>query len=168
MVYSGLTASIPVQGVADLIAKLEAAEVGSRELDALMWAAFRPERIKVTGWNKPYADDSGRTQVEFQLPPKRTRMVTGGMAYPHAEPVTTSLDAALALAERVLPEWVWEIRLDREGASVQGAPAWWNEGLVAVDQDGVDATANSPALALCGAVLKACAAGYEAEGEVTK
>jgi hypothetical protein len=87
--------------MSDIITRLEEAAEGSRELDALIWAHFRPEKIKVTGWGKHYADDSGRTQVEFELPPKRTRTVTGGKSgMPHAEPVTTSLDAALALAEQ--------------------------------------------------------------------
>lgn len=70
-----------------------------------------------------------------------------------------SLDAALALAELVLPDWAWEIRLDRGGASVQTAPAWWMEGLAAPDEGGVSCDGKTPALALCIAILKAKAQG---------
>lgn len=90
------------QDITSLIEKLEGAEVGSRELDALIWCVFRPEKIKMHGFHEPYGEVRGRTQVSFTLPPNRKRIVTNDRTeYPHAEPVTTSLDAALALAERL-------------------------------------------------------------------
>lgn len=72
-----------------------------------------------------------------------------------------SLDAALALAERVLPGWAWEIRLDESGATIQAAPVWWMEGLAAPDEGGVSCSAATPALALCIAILRA----KQGEGE---
>lgn len=127
-----------------LIARLEAAEKGSRELDAMIWAHFQPEAIKITGWNEPYGDTSGRTQVEFTLPPRRTRYVTDRRgSYVHAEPVTTSIDAALSLAERVLPGMPCEL--------FRNSPTEW--GFHFADQD--TCYAPTPALALCAAILRA-------------
>ena len=83
----------------------------------------------------------------------------GGWSVSHPPAYSSSLDAALALAERVLPDWAWEIRLDRGGASVQTAPAWWMEGLAAPDEGGVSCDGKTPALALCIAILKAKAQG---------
>lgn len=76
---------------ADLIQRLEAAEVGSRELDAEVFCLFYDE------------------------PDRRARATVGGGAIIYGPGLearvaeipryTTSLDAALALVERVLPEW---------------------------------------------------------------
>lgn len=68
---------------------------------------------------------------------------------------TTSLDAALALAERALPGYFWEIQICPYTTTVQGALESWNEGLAAPDVGGVYADARTPALALCIAILKA-------------
>lgn len=85
-----------------LIERLEGAGEGSRELDALIWAHLHPERIKIAEFWACYTDPR-LTCVSFTLPPKRTEWVTKKTGeYPHAQPVTTSLDAALALASRVL------------------------------------------------------------------
>lgn len=69
--------------------------------------------------------------------------------------VTTSLDAALALAERVLPGWVWQLDVEPSRAWAQGAAEPWPEGLVASDRGGAYAGGDTPALALCIAILKA-------------
>lgn len=111
---------------AELIARLEAAKEGSRELDILV--ALATTHI--------YGFDS-----EEEI-----------AGYPS---VTTSLDASLALSERVLERWAWEIRVDESGATVQAAPGWWMEGLAAPDEGGVSCDAATPALALCIAVLRA-------------
>ena len=136
-----------------LITRLEEAAEGSRELDALIWAHFRPEKIKVTLWNAPYADDSGRTQVGFELPPKRTPTVTNMRGpYPHAEPVTTSFDAAYALAERVLPEMNC-IGFDK---SPRGVEAYVSRNNVESGHWFVAGEhPSSPTLALCIATIKA-------------
>ena len=130
----------------DLIERLEAAESGSRELDALLWAHFHAENIKVLDWIEPYGG-LAKTQVEFTVPPKRSAWVTSDRGpYRHAEPVSTSLDAALALAERVLGHTEMQIRIDQSGpASVAIEHGFASHVAVGL----------SPALVLCAAILKA-------------
>jgi hypothetical protein len=107
---------------APLITRLEEAAEGSRELDELV----------ALGTTHPYGiGPSGRAVMPYY---------------------TTSLDAALALAERVLPGWAWEIRIDAAGTSVEAAPRWWLEGLAAPDEDGVAVEGKTSALALCIAI----------------
>lgn len=148
---------------AALIAKLESASEGSRELDALIWANYQPEKVKVTGWNEPYGDSSGRSQIEFTLPPKRMRCVTSDSGqYPHAEPVTTSIDAALALAERVFPGITF--RIDLDGVSRVWAfdkETFWNIHATINSRPkdwSAHAQAATPALAICAAITRASAA----------
>lgn len=123
-----------------LVARLEAAEVGSRELDEAISDALcvRKTRHFIAG----VPDELWLYEFDGHEPSSALR-------------VTQSLDAALALAERVLEGWSWEIRIDESGASVQAAPVWWMEGLAAPDEGGVSCEAATPALALCLAVLKA-------------
>jgi hypothetical protein len=85
----------------ELVARLEGASEGSRELDALVWLAINPNgEIDVKR--------TGRTEV----PAWRCR-IPGSIknSWTSPQPVTTSLDAALALAERVLGSkaHVWQI-----------------------------------------------------------
>ena len=66
---------------------------------------------------------------------------------------TTSLDAALALAERLHPCWSWSV-----GQNVHHK--YWRAYALALDTDRaafqpIEATAKTPALALCLAILKA-------------
>jgi hypothetical protein len=74
---------------------------------------------------------------------------------------TASLDAALALVERVLPGW--DICLSR----VKGDEAvTWNAVVGEPDSfSGSEATSPTPALALCLAALKALAQGNEGSDE---
>ena len=85
----------------EIIKRLESAKGGDPELSARIWAAFAG--VRYIGHCKPYGDDTGRVQVEYTEPPKRTRQVTNPPRMPHAEPVTSSIDAAIALVERMLP-----------------------------------------------------------------
>lgn len=79
-----------------LIARLEAAEVGSRELDvaiarSLGWGVHNARRFGL--WVVPFGEyDTCDPDDMFEL-----------------GEFTTSLDAALALAERVLPGWLWDV-----------------------------------------------------------
>lgn len=95
----------------DLIAELEAADEGSKDLDATIHS------------------------------------VLNGSWYPYAltvaEPVTTSVDAAVGLCERLLPGWVWEV------SSAVGATVSHYE------YREVDVAASTPALSLTIATLKA-------------
>ena len=71
---------------------------------------------------------------------------------------TTSLDAALALAERVLPGWGWVL-----STGARDQPAWVQAYPEPVDEDVCrDAVASaSLPLALCIAILKATDTGRE-------
>lgn len=115
----------------ELIEKLEAAEVGSRELDALVFCALNP------GWREGRGIQAGAV------------IRAGSMRTPDL--VTASLDAALALAERVLPNHKgWGIATHQENkfGAVMAHDPFGNSG-------GVEAYGKTPALALCIAILKA-------------
>ena len=87
-------------------------------------------------------------------------------------PVTTSLDAALALAERVLPgdpdfeptgpSVGWKINLYR--GMVPAPLGGWIASLRRHASDGVEGSSSSPALALCIAILKARATQEQTHG----
>jgi hypothetical protein len=126
MVHSAEVGSIPVPDMSALIARLEAAEAGSRELNGDVASA-----------------------------------TVGFMAW-DGEPITQSLDAALALAERVLPDHMrGPISLCIAGS----AEAYIDH----VDPcgDSVKAFGKTPALALCICILWAIQHGYEAAGVVS-
>lgn len=157
--------SIPTESVADLIAKLEAAEVGSTVLDCdigILLGEWEPPKGAVRDLDRP---DVWRSN---------------GIKYyqPHAE-VTTSLDAALALAERVLPGWSYGLNGEVGGGALAtleqpdvdlGGGVIASPGLCGLQE--FDGEAATPPLALCIAILKATTAaqsslgGDVAEGEV--
>lgn len=110
-----------------LIARLEAAEAGSRELDLVVVRAVG-EDARLLGW----------------------------------PPYTTPLDAALALAERVLPGWAVEVSRINAGTSRCTANIWTpsqREGQLGSGRVFVDAP--TPALALVIATLRAKLDGCE-------
>ena len=127
----------------ELIARLEAAETGSLELDCEMGLFAR-------------TDGKGEVSDHFGTPCIRD---AGGPYAP--KPFTTSLDAALALAERVLPEWVYQIDIQSDLSWVLAAPDWWAPALGQGPEarGGQSSVAKTPALALCIAILKAKAQG---------
>ncbi|WP_420478288.1 hypothetical protein [Brevundimonas sp. FT23028] len=119
----------------ELIERLEEAEAGSGQLDDLV--------LKATGhiWHMDfgsswYSMDGGKTRL-----------------YVNSAKVTTSLDAAIALAERVLPGVMWgfqENRIDPAYPTVRPFSAWTRT------EDGeIEGEAHSFALALCIAILRA-------------
>ncbi|WP_087139107.1 hypothetical protein [Brevundimonas diminuta] len=136
-----------------LIARLEAAEVGSRELDAHVEIAARAFEAAKTGlarehWAIWRASSSG--------------IVSDGATQYASATVTTSLDAALALAERVLPDR--EIALSqRKPRHLETCAEWWHASLFkvrtgvvfGVGPSTVTAKASTPALALAIAILRA-------------
>lgn len=91
------------QDITSLIEKLEGAEVGSRELDGLMAANLRDlsgEYAKqrwAREWGGPFACEGGTVFLMHTDP------IARGPNF-QAPAYTTSLDAALALAERVVGE----------------------------------------------------------------
>jgi hypothetical protein len=130
-----------------LINRLEAAESGSHRLS--------DDMLRATGWTE--------RRLPMDIVPYWMHDGHPGVALSVAEEaVTTSLDAALALAERVLPGWDWSVsgvkepiwgyNDDREGpprATLRRrGPLVANEGLSI-------AHASTPALALCLAILRA-------------
>lgn len=124
------------QDITSLIEKLEGAEVGSRELDC-----------RVVAWSEGVIDGEHWSDDDLAYAltdPDRTC---------NPAPVTTSLDAALALAERV------GVRPYQADASIKGKWSW-----MVVDEARLGdleanpyarATAATPALALCAALLRA-------------
>lgn len=112
-----------------LISRLEESTEGSRELDTDLFQAFAGD-----DWHKAY--------IRAQEPCGCPHDMAVEEARHYAPRYTTSLDAAIALVERLLPGWWWEI--DAAGnATVFKAPRYVVEH------------AATPALALCLAALKA-------------
>ena len=120
-----------------LIAKLEAAEGGNAALDGQIYNHLGCDLIRPTMRQAP---------AQRRWPDKSITV---------QRKLTTSLDAALALAERVLPGWVWQLRIDKDQAEAQCDDLWWGEGYEAPDVGGTLANGSTPALALCIAILKA-------------
>lgn len=121
----------------ELVARLEVATEGSREIDAWIADIFDPAPDQHDGFSGrwPFAPGS---EFDAQVPP-----------------VTTSLDAALALAERVLPEG-WGYRLTRtERGGHHAATLHWSHP---VNREAY-AEARAAALALCIAILRATTPG---------
>lgn len=135
----------------DLIARLEAADVGSRELDALIWMELvECDRAPFRYWSLVTEDTGCGTPVP------------GSLYYaPHCAQVfvtpdvTTSIDAALALAERVLPAKRYlGLQQNRGGTKNRAWTAfieWAEDG----ENFEISPAAATPALALCAAVLRA-------------
>ncbi len=122
-----------------LAERCEAATGADREIDALIWCTLRGVKYKYHG----VAYGSQETQVHYVEPPKRKRFVSQGRPHsPHALQWTGSLDAAMALA----PEGWFKLESD----SLKG---WRALGLT-----GPWCNADTPALALCAAALRARAA----------
>jgi hypothetical protein len=135
----------------DLIKRLEEAEAGSRELDALVFRRFGgplPKEFAGYGVELTWQADGSAT------------MPVGEMQVRYDPPAyTTSLDAALALAERVLPGWGWEISHDD---CIGNYYAWVGKDFyLRGPQEHLRGIQENPALALCIAVLKATDTGRE-------
>lgn len=109
----------------EIVERLEKLTGPDREMDARIWAHFF--KVRYIGHNMAYAAygaSNPLTQVEFTTPPKRTRCVTGSPQYPHATPVTASIDDSVALVEQKLPGWSWECR--KSGTGDKGQATVWN------------------------------------------
>jgi hypothetical protein len=132
----------------NLIKRLEEAEAGSRELDceiAVLLDGFftLPPMWEGGPIGYGYTDKSG------------VRISPGHGGDQLVRRYTTSLDAALALAERVLPGWCWMIERHKNGTATAWLHEWNAYG------EGEQVVANTPALALCAAILKATDTGRE-------
>lgn len=138
----------------ELVARLEAAEAGSRELDGAVWyAVFEPD-VEHGSLHVEQTEQGPREVLTCEL---------GSKWADDVGPYTTSLDAALALAERVLPGWSWTLHSPRDPvAPTDNGRPWFsiqnradlprpNEGRFS----GVGAT---PALCVCISILRATGA----------
>lgn len=133
--------------LADIIARLETANEADPELDVVIWLAFTPGATRRDLVISATDKRPGWTIDE-------TRDATGRLIT--APPVTSSLDAAVALAARVLPGWSYEVRAS--GTGDKGQATVWNP-LRAVGEIEFRVTGMpSPALALCLALVRAVAA----------
>ncbi|MEN5229028.1 hypothetical protein [Brevundimonas naejangsanensis] len=142
-----------------LIARLEAAEVGSRELDAAVTVALQLDARGVTVDDHEYLRATVRS--DECAPGTYWRCARSGMSLRTADPVTTSLDAALALADRVLEGWLWTVGTERRGSDIFASADAYD-----VNGDGdaewfCQTEATTPSLALCIAILRA----KQGEGE---
>lgn len=142
-----------------LVSRLEGAEAGSRELD--FWIAFELGLLSDVVRDRPSRVEPGPGD-ELTIYDANGRRA-GWVGYHVSTPVTTSIDAALSLAGRVLPGWAWNVcgpdRMvapdDRSWAAVaapemNGALEPWD-----LDRETHEARAATPALALCAAILRA-------------
>lgn len=128
-----------------LIERIEAAEVGSRELDAAVFRHF--------GQPLPDQFASLRLDLDWQADGSAL-MAIGEMNVRYDPPTyTTSIDAAVALAGRVLPGWVAGIMQNR-GREVLAWSAYLSPPNPA-ELDEVEAHAHTPALALVASILRA-------------
>lgn len=136
-----MTAIPMTPDVSELVERLELAEAGSRELDGLVEVVVRDVSAARSGlapehWAKWRSNRFGN--------------VGDGHTEYASAPVTTSLDAALALAWRVLPGW--RVFIDAGGSGLATANVF-----DPCDPNTPWGTAGSSALALCLATLKALA-----------
>ena len=142
--------STPTGSGEGLIARLEAAEVGSRELDGDIHRVLFPDDLIMTdsGSVGPVKREAVRKPVKEvpQVPGDVIADCMGVTFY------TTSLDAALALAERVLPGWVWNMGND--------LPCWVHLWIDDRNYDGnpIKGDAATGPLAMCAAILRATGA----------
>lgn len=132
---------------ADLIERLKAAECGSRELDAELFWLFDRKGAERCYWNAACG-------LRGALPDdwNRIPLGLGGFAVVCLAPrYTESVDAALAMAERVLPGWFVGLQQNR------GDVPPWSAYLSPPEprEDDIEHDAASPALALCIAILRA-------------
>ncbi len=137
----------------ELVARLEGASEGSRKLDVAVRDFLLPDETALDFTMKIGFADQPWTHGE-----RRIFVV---------ENYTTSLDAALALAERVLPGVVfWNLE---HNAIINLVPIYRAE--VSGERDGCagEGEAPTPALALCAAILRATATGPQPsdDGEKT-
>lgn len=151
--------------LAALIARLEKAKEGSRELDRSVWA-WVAEHVWKWPEGQTGVDADGKNNSVVLIPPDLPK----GFTYPPkgavdryyhvpSDPVTTDLSAAVALCERALPGWHWSIRKKStnpdffEGLVTQAA---WSYAA-----DRFKVSHDCATLALCLAILRAKAATHE-------
>ena len=145
--------SIPVPDMSALIARLEAGEIGS-VLDEAISDALCKRKFRTCIAGLP-DEQGGMWMYEFD-----------GHAASSALRVTASLDAALALAERVLPGYEVSVA-QRKPRHLETCAEWWHASLFKIrtgvvfgaGPGTISIKSATPAVALCIAILKAKAQG---------
>lgn len=139
---------IAADKVAELIEKLEKAETGSRELDAMIYCVEHGH-----AYSRPYGNDFA---MWVDGVPHEVKIIDR-----YLERYTASLDAAVALAERVLPGWsiftclgqtVWP---DKPPCWADVGSREFQDDIDGHDQENSTGFAPTLPLALCLAILKA-------------
>lgn len=133
------------QDITSLIEKLEGAEAGYQDLSLEVNLALEGgEAIsKITGF----------TMEPYWAIRRPNAAYVGGFEDGPNYPVTTSLDAALALAERVLTMGAWDV-----GYTYNSDRPYYARLVIVRDDEGqpeIYGRSAAPALALCAAILRA-------------
>ncbi len=151
----------------ELIAELEKATGPDRELDARIAATLEPHRFDAPGFTpiRPIPNfwlDKSEGAIRFE---------GGGLMDTRFFPaVTASVDAAVALVNRVLPGWHWTISNNNRRFTDQEWKGPWasissdefNNDVPGHEDDYFDAFVATPALSILTAVLRAKLAQEEA------
>ena len=134
-----------------LIAKVEGAKEGDEVLDLAIFLALHPDDETVAKWAGTFAamDDAALVHWASRF-----------LDLPH---YTSSLDAIVKLVEAKLPGWSWQIRDQKESSFPRhiGANAWLITPADGRRMGDAVASAPTPALALCLALLLALKAQEE-------
>jgi hypothetical protein len=141
-----------------LLASLESAERGDRKLDWLIHSTIAEPWNEGRKWSPfGYVDVDGHPPHPDEI---CIESPEGKSHYNHMPRYTDSVDAALALAERVLPEMFWTLGFLPDAED----PAWdehhnnfaaLHPYLHVADPRDVTAYGATPALAMCAAILRA-------------
>ena len=136
-----------------LIERLEAGGGPGIVLEAEIFWTLERDRATTAFWRGAMGRP-GSLPEEFARLPRGLGMASMEAASPN---YTASLDAALALADRVLPGWVVQVAICPEKAWADIAPEFWRASWDedAEDAGGVHVQAATAPLALCIAILKA-------------
>lgn len=134
-----------------IIARLEAAEVGDQDLSLEVNLALEG--------GEPVGRTANYVMEPYWAIRRPNPAYVGGFENGPNYPVSTSLDAALALVERVLSGWRWSVQ--QLGPNYEASLTIPNGTFLLSSDTEVYAISKNPALALCTAILKA----KQGEGE---
>lgn len=158
--------------LADLLARVEGARGPDRELDALIWLACGLDPV----CGSPMSGETRAGRFKFRpgqplslLVAKYPKFIDLAAVACQPAHVTTSLDAAVALAERVLPGFDADINIRRSDDEDMAAYLWPSGTYIG----GYGGHGKTPALALLAAMLRALSStfvgrGITGEGETSE
>lgn len=132
--------------IPELIERLELLDGPSPEIDARIWCYLNGKR-----YSDFYVSDRGEIQALFRDRP-RTREQASRLGR-DVQAYTASMDAAIALVERVLPGWGWTAGKTPDGMAMAGLRRPTPRG--PAPERGCDRHDGNVAIALVLALLKA-------------